>query len=94
MSRDEEAHPIRGARKGAHAIRTAAVVIYGTLLATCFTIPQSLVNWLRDMDENPVQQAVLHGAEAMQAVSHRIGADVPYLRARAAFYALTGKVDD
>ena len=50
----------------AHTVRTAAVIIYATLALLVLTIPQSLPNWLRDMEENPVQQVLL-GASGVQA---------------------------
>jgi hypothetical protein len=75
-------------------VRTAAVVIYATLALLILTIPQSLPNWLRDMEENPPQQVLLHAAEAVQAVSQAVGLDVPYRHARAAFRAWAGKADD
>ena len=74
--------------------RTAAVIVYATLALLVLTIPQSLVNWLRDMEENPVQLVLLQAASSMQAASQAIGLDVPYRRARAAFHAWTGKEDD
>ena len=78
----------------AHTVRTAAVVIYATLALLIVTIPQSLPNWLRDMEENPVQQVLLHAASGVQAAAQAVGLDVPYRRARAAFHAWTGKEDD
>ena len=79
---------------GGNAVRTAAVIIYATFALLVLTIPQSLTNWLRDMDDNPLQQAVLVAADAVQSLSQRVGLDVPYRRARAQFKALTGKEDD
>ena len=78
----------------AHAVCTAAVIVYATLALLIVTIPQSLPNWLRDMEENPAQQVLLRAAEAVQAASQAAGLDVPYRRARAAFRAWTGKEDD
>jgi hypothetical protein len=77
-----------------HTVRTAAAVIYATLALLVLTIPQSLVSWLRDMEENPVQQALLHAASGVQAASQAASLDVPYRRARASFHAWTGKEDD
>jgi shikimate 5-dehydrogenase len=79
---------------GAGPVRTAAVVIYATLALLIVTIPQSLPNWLRDMEENPVQQVLLQAASGVQAAAQAVGLDVPYRRARAAFHAWTGKEDD
>jgi hypothetical protein len=79
---------------GARPVRTAAVVVYATFALLILTIPQSLPNWLRDMEESPVQQVLLHAASGVQAASQAVGLDVPYRRARAAFHAWTGKEDD
>lgn len=78
----------------ARPVRTAAVVIYATFALLILTIPQSLPNWLRDMEESPVQQVLLQAASGVQAASQAVGLDVPYRRARAAFHAWTGKEDD
>jgi hypothetical protein len=83
-----------GRQGRAHPVRTAAVIVYATFLLLILAIPQSLVNWLRDMDASPVQEFALRGAEAVQAASHRVGLDVPYIRARSAFFVLTGKDDN
>jgi hypothetical protein len=93
MANDEPAEVMPG-QGGARPVRTAAVVIYATLALLILTIPQSLPNWLRDMEENPVQQVLLHAASGVQAASQAVGLDVPYRRARAAFHAWTGKEDD
>jgi hypothetical protein len=79
---------------GGRPVRTAAVIIYATLALLILTIPQSLPNWLRDREESPVQQVLLHAASGVQAASEAIGLDVPYRRARAAFRAWAGKEDD
>ena len=76
------------------SIRTSAVIIYATFALLILTIPQGLTGWLRDMNENPVQQVFLRAAEGVQWASHRVGLDYPYRRARAGFYALTGKEDN
>jgi hypothetical protein len=73
-------------------LRTAAVIVYATFALLILTIPQSVTNWLRDMEENPVQQVVLRGAEAVQSASQHAGLDIAYRRAR--FYALAGKEDN
>jgi hypothetical protein len=92
MSQNEDLDP--PPRRNAAPVRTTAVIIYATFALLVLTIPQSVTNWLRDMDENPLQQACLHAAEAVQSASHRVGLDVAYREARAAFHALTGKEDD
>jgi hypothetical protein len=92
MSRTQDLHPPPG--RAANPVRSAAVIIYATFALLVLTIPQSLTNWLHDMDENPLQQACLRAADAVQSASHRVGLDVAYREARAAFHALTGKEDD
>jgi hypothetical protein len=89
----DEHHPTR-AQGSARPVRTTAVIVYATFLVLILTIPQSLVNWLGDMNDNPVQQVLLHAANGVQAASHRIGVDLVYLRARSAFRALAGKEED
>ena len=78
----------------APTVRTAAVVVYATLALLILTIPQSLPNWLRDMEENPAQQVLLRAAEAVHAGSQSVRLDVPYRWARSAFRAWAGKEDD
>ena len=80
-------------RGSAHPVSTAAVVIYATLALLILTIPQSLPNWLRDMEENAVQQVLLQAASGVQAGAEAMGLDVPYRWARATFHAWTGKDD-
>ncbi len=48
----------------AGGLRTAAIVIYATLTLLAVTIPQSVVNWLADMNGNPVEETALRGAAA------------------------------
>ena len=78
----------------AHKVRTAAVIIYATLALLIVTIPQSLPNWLRDMEDNPVQQVLLTAAGGVQAAAQAVRLDAPYRWARAAFHAWAGKEDD
>ena len=77
-----------------HPVRTAAVIIYATLALLILTIPQSLPNWLRDMEENPVQLVLLRAAGGVEAAAQAARLDVPYRRARATFRAWAGKEDD
>jgi hypothetical protein len=90
MSDTDHMHADRSARP----VRSAAVIVYATFVLLILAIPQSLTNWLRDMNENPVQQVALRAADAVQSVSQRVGLDIAYRRARAGFYALTGKEDN
>jgi hypothetical protein len=93
MADAAETEDVRG-QGGVHPVRTAAIVIYATLALLILTIPQSLPNWLRDMEESPIQQVLLHAASGVQVAAEAVGLEVPYRRARAAFHAWTGKEDD
>jgi hypothetical protein len=81
-------------QRGGNPVRTAAVIVYATFALLILTIPQSVANWLRDMDENPAQQVLLRAAEGVQAASHRVGLDIPYRALRATFRTLAGKEDE
>ncbi len=83
-----------GGQGTAHTVRSAGLIIYATLALLVLTIPQSLPNWLRDMEDNPVQQVVLRLASGVQAAAQAAGLDVPYRWARATFRAWAGKEDD
>ena len=75
-------------------LRTTAVIIYATLALLAVTIPQSVVNWLADMNGNPVQEAVLRGADVLRNLSQRSGVPTVYQRARAIFIAISGVEPD
>jgi hypothetical protein len=92
MSNGEKTGAARG-QGSPNPVRTTAVIVYATLLLLILTIPQSLPNWLRDMEENPVQRALLRGAEALQDASKHMRLDRAYMLARAAFLDATGKQD-
>jgi hypothetical protein len=74
--------------------RTAAIVIYATLALLAVTIPQSVVNWLADMNGNPVVETALRGAEVLQNMSQRAGVATVYQRARDIFIAVSGAEPD
>ena len=76
------------------ALRTAAIVIFATLALLAVTIPQSVVNWLADMNANPVQETALRGAEALRNLSQRSGVATVYQRARDLFIAISGVEPD
>jgi hypothetical protein len=78
----------------AHPLRTTAVVLYGTLALLALTIPQSLVNWLADMNGNAVQETAQRGAEAVRNLSQRAGVATVYQRARDFFIAVSGVEPD
>jgi hypothetical protein len=93
MTSDEQGDGNSG-QGTARTVGTAAVIIYATLALLILTIPQSLPNWLRDMEDNPVQQVLLRAASGVQTASQAVGLDVAYRRARGAFRAWAGKEDD
>jgi hypothetical protein len=78
----------------ASALRAAAIVIYATLMLLAVTIPQSVVNWLADMNANPVQDTALRGAEVLRNLSQRAGVAAVYQRARGIFIAISGVEPD
>ena len=78
----------------AKPLRTAALVIYGTFALLALTIPQSLPNWLRDMNENPLEGVALRGAEAWQAAAEKTRLPAVYRHARDVFIAVSGAEPD
>jgi hypothetical protein len=78
----------------AGALRTAAIVIYATLGLLAVTIPQSVVNWLADMNGNPVEETALRGAQVVRNLSERTGVASVYQRARDIFIAFSGAEPD
>jgi hypothetical protein len=78
----------------ASALRTATIVIYATLMLLAVTIPKSVVNWLADMNGNPVQETALRGAEILRNLSQRSGVAAVYQRARGLFIAISGAEPD
>jgi hypothetical protein len=75
-------------------LRAAAIVIYATLALLAVTIPQSLTNWLSDMNGNPVQETALRGAGILRNLSERAGVATVYQRARDIFIAVSGAEPD
>ncbi len=80
--------------RSAHSLRTAAIVIYATLALLAVTIPQSVENWLADMNGNRVEDAALRGAEVLRNLSERAGVAGVYQRARDIFLAISGVEPD
>ena len=75
-------------------LRAAAIVIYATLALLAVTIPQSVVNWLADMNGNPVEETALRGAEFLRNLSQQAGVATVYQRARDIFIAISGVEPD
>lgn len=73
---------------------TTAVVIYATLFLLAITIPRGLVNWARNLEPSAPQAVVFSVAEAIQSMSHRIGADLVFTQCRDLFLKATGKRED
>jgi hypothetical protein len=80
--------------RSAHPLRTVAIVIYATLALLAVTIPQSVVNWLADMNGNPVEERALRGAQHLQDLSQQTGIATVYQRARDIFIAISGVEPD
>ena len=80
--------------RSANPLRTAAIVIYATLALLAVTIPQSVENWLADMNGNPVEDAALRGAAVLRNLSQRAGVAAVYQRARDIFIAISGAEPD
>jgi hypothetical protein len=81
-------------RRPANPLRAAAIVLYATLALLAVTIPQSVMNWLADMNGNPIQETALRGAEALRNLSQRAGVATVYQRARDIFIAISGAEPD
>jgi hypothetical protein len=75
-------------------LRVTAIVIYLTLALLAVTIPQSVTNWLSDMNGNPVQETALRGAEILRNLSERADVAAVYQRARDIFIAVSGVEPD
>lgn len=75
-------------------LMTTAVVIYTTLALLVITIPRGLVNWAKNYEPSPPQAVALAAAEAVQSISHRIGADWVFAQCRGLFLKVTGKRED
>lgn len=72
-------------------LKSAAIVIYATLLLLWLTIPQSMTNFLQGLAPNSVQQALLDGAQTIRAAMQAFHLDAPYAKARALFLHVTHK---
>jgi hypothetical protein len=46
-------------------LRTAAIVVYGTLIFMIFAVPQSISNWVNDIDSTPVRTILLPVTETI-----------------------------
>jgi hypothetical protein len=77
-------------RRSANPLRTAAIVFYATLMLLAVTIPQSVENWLADMNGNRLEDTALRGAEVLRNLSERAGVATVYQRARDIFIAISG----
>jgi hypothetical protein len=69
------------------------VIIYGCYALLGLTIPQAMVNWVRDLNPGTVQDVMLGAAEGLQSLAKRLGADRPYRTGREIFLSSTGKGD-
>jgi Na+/glutamate symporter len=80
--------------RSANPLRNAAIVIYATLALLAVTIPQSVENWLADMNGDPVEDTALRGAAVLRNLSQRAGVAAVYQRARDIFIAISGAEPD
>ncbi len=80
--------------RSAGNLRTAAIVLYATLALLAVTIPQSVVNWLADMNGNPLEETALRGAQLLRNLSQQAGVATVYQRARDIFIAISGVEPD
>jgi hypothetical protein len=80
--------------RSANPLRTTTIVIYATLMLLAVTIPQSVENWLADMNGNPVEETALRGADGLRNLSQRAGVATVYQRARDIFIAISGVEPD
>jgi hypothetical protein len=87
-------HVPLGPGRPQQSIATTTIVIYATLILLAITIPRGLVNWSRNFDPNPLQEALYSFALTVQQGSRQLGLDQPYVRGRELFLHLTGKRDD
>jgi hypothetical protein len=78
----------------ANPIVTIVIVMYATFAVLLVTIPQSLVNWVKDFNPSPAQDVMLSAAESIEAMSSRVGANIPYRIACEVFLRATGKNED
>lgn len=79
------------AKRDPHKLRTAALVVYGTLAFAWLLVPQGLSNWLKDLDPSTPRSVLLRVALDVEQFSRRIGANMLYERGRALFVKWTGK---
>jgi hypothetical protein len=80
--------------RNARPLVAAATIIYATLGLLAVTIPQSLVNRVRDINDTAIEEALLPAAEALQNASQRARLTIAYQRARAVFLAFAGKEEN
>jgi hypothetical protein len=82
---------------GAHPQRTKMwriiTIIYGTMISIVFAVPQSMSNWVKDLEFQKAQMVLLPVAHAAELVSAFTGADVPYLRVRQLFLEATSRAE-
>ena len=77
-----------------YVVLKTAFILYMTLGILAFAIPQSLVNWARDLKPSLAQELILIYAEQLEQASRRKGADEFYNFTRNQFLQLTGKEKD
>lgn len=76
-----------------YSILRVAVVLYLTLVILAVMIPENLVEWLKGLKPNFIQETTIPYAEGLEQAASRVGADKPYKFTRNLFLKLTGKSD-
>jgi hypothetical protein len=84
----------RGKRRLTNPLRTTSAVIYGTFVFLIVAIPQSIENWLTDLNVNRQNAILGFLAEAVQVASTSTRSGSLYIKGRQVFLDLTGKEED
>jgi hypothetical protein len=69
-------------------LRTSFIVIYATLGLLCLAMPQSLVDWAMEMKSGRTRDLLVKIAVRVQALSNRVGAELPFELTRRSFLEL------
>jgi hypothetical protein len=91
--RTEEKKPLKKSPLQ-HPLRASSAVIYGTFLFLIVTIPQSLENWLIDLNVDRQNAVLGFLVEAIKTASTSTKSGSLYMKGRRLFLDLTGKEED
>lgn len=84
MSKNTQLH-------GGGQLRSAAIVIYGTLAIAALCIPRSVSDWVEQIDFKQARTVLVPAGNCLRWVSEHSGVDKPFLAARALFLSMTEK---